>query len=177
MERIDLKRILNVTQSPVYANLVTRSTGRAVRGRVEEELAKIDPEQLAVIDFGQVNCLDFSCADEIVAKLLLSHGTGRYFLLKGVSGAHIDAIEAVLERHGLATVAEDRSGEVQLLGPLNEIARQAFGLVMKAGSAGEQELLESLDYSPDSVKEALDELCSRHLIFLAAASYQPLTSI
>ena len=36
---------------------------------VEEELEKIDPTQLAVIDFGEVNCLDFSCADEIVAKL------------------------------------------------------------------------------------------------------------
>jgi hypothetical protein len=177
MQLIDLKVILNVTQSPLYANLVTRSTGRAVRNRVEEELEKIDATQLAVIDFGEVNCLDFSCADEIVAKLLLAHGTGRYFLLKGVTRPHMEAIEAVLERHGLVTVAEDRSGEVQLLGPLNEIARQAFGMVMKAGSAREHELLESLDYSPDSVKEALDELCSRRLIFLAAASYQPLTSI
>ncbi len=177
MQLIDLKGILNLTQSPLYNNLVTRSTGRAVRSRVEEELEKIDEAQLAVIDFGQVNCLDFSCADEIVAKLLLAHGTGRYFLLRGVSGAHMEAIEAVLDRHGLATVAEDRSGEVQLLGPINEIARKAFGMVMKNGSAREQDLLESLDYSPDSVKEALDELCTRRLIFLASASYQPLTSI
>ena len=41
---IDLKGILNLTQSPVYSNLVTRSTGRAVRNRVEEELEKIDEE-------------------------------------------------------------------------------------------------------------------------------------
>lgn len=174
---IDLKGILNRTLSPRYADLVTRSTGRVVRSRVEEELEKIDPTQLAVIDFGQVNCLDFSCADEIVAKLLLSHGTVRYFLLRGVSSAHMEAIHTVLERHGLATVAENRTGEVQLLGPINEIARQAFGMVMKKGSAREQDVLDSLDYSPDSVREALDELCSRHLIFLAAASYQPLTSI
>ena len=89
----------------------------------------------------------------------------------------MEASHTVLERHGLATVAENRTGEVQLLGPINEIARQAFGMVMKKGSAREQDVLDSLDYSPDSVREALDELCSRHLIFLAAASYQPLTSI
>ncbi|MEJ2237442.1 MAG: hypothetical protein P8X82_04015, partial [Gemmatimonadales bacterium] len=60
-----------------------------------------------VIDFGAVGCLDISCADEIVGKLLLDHGQVRYFLLRGVTEAHCEAINWVLERHGLAVVAED----------------------------------------------------------------------
>jgi hypothetical protein len=177
MLQIDLKGILNTTHSAEYSNLVTRSTGRVVRTQVEEELQKIDTDQLAVINFGSVNCLDFSCADEIVAKLLLSHGNVRYFLLRGVSTAHAEAIEAVLERHGLATVAEDRSGDVKLLGPLTEVAREAFRLVMLSGSAREQDLVDNIDCSPDCVREALQELCSRRLILFAARAYQPLTSI
>jgi hypothetical protein len=51
MQRIDLKAILQRTVSGLYGDLVTRPTGQAVRGGVEEVLADLDGEQVAVIDF------------------------------------------------------------------------------------------------------------------------------
>ena len=71
MPTIDLRSILQETVSGWYGDLVTRPTGHAVRRGVEEVLAEYDGEQVAVIDFSSVRLLDLSCADEVVAKLLL----------------------------------------------------------------------------------------------------------
>ncbi len=177
MKRIDLSEVLKEASSTTYNNLVTRATGQAIRGRIENELADGNRDQVAVIDFGAVGCLDFSCADEIVAKLLLNHGEARYFLLLGVSPAQREAIEAVLERHHLAVAAQDRSGSMQVLGPIPEVARKAFGFLVKAGSADESEVIEHLDMNLDTARAALNELCDRHLVQFSSPRYQALTTI
>ena len=121
MQHIDLRSILQRTVSRSYGDLVTRSTGAAVRGGVEAELADGAGEQVAIIDFGTVRLLDYSCADEIVGKLLLEYGSARYFLLQGVTASHCEAIEPVLERHKLAAVARDRDGRVRVLGHVVQV--------------------------------------------------------
>jgi len=125
MTRIDLKDVLSRTVNTVYGDLVTRRTGEAVRFGIEAMLQ--DADETTVIDFGTVRLMDMSCADEIIGKLLLRQGTGRYFLLVGVHAAHEDALQPVLERHRLAVVAQDRTGALKLLGSLPEEARRAFG--------------------------------------------------
>ncbi|MBI4503396.1 MAG: hypothetical protein HY700_19840 [Gemmatimonadetes bacterium] len=121
MRLIDLRAVLQRTVSDVYGDLVTRRTGAAVRNGIEEELARWDGP--AVIDFGAVRCLDLSCADEIVAKLVLQYGSSR-FLFRGLTLSQRDALEPVLERHGLAVVVvTDGTGRVEVVGPRDEAAR------------------------------------------------------
>ena len=62
-----------------YRNLVTRATGAAVRGRIEAALERSTCD-VAVLDFSEVALLDFSCADEIVAKLVLAARPSRPFV-------------------------------------------------------------------------------------------------
>jgi len=174
---IDLKTILHRTVSTGYRDLVTRHTGRAVRGGVEELLDGVDGGQVAVIDFGAVGCLDISCADEIVGKLLLDHGSARYFLLRGVSEAHCEAISLVLERHGLAVVAEDRHGRFQLLGPLGERVKRAFAAVMETGPAAATQLAARLEMTTDATRLLLDELLERRLVQQEAGGYRALTAL
>src|SRR6478736_2382924 len=106
----------------LYSNLVTRPTGAAVRLVIEHQLDKIGDNALAVLDFSHVRILDFSCADEIVAKLLLQYVSQDipkrevYFLFYGMSESHMDAIETVLERHGLALVTQRAEGGPFLMG-------------------------------------------------------------
>lgn len=138
MQHIDLKAILQRKVSNRYGDLVTRPTGRAVRGGIEEELADPAEERAAIIDFGMVRLLDYSCADEIVGKLLLEHGRARYFLLQGVTASHCEAIEPVLERHRLAAVARDRDGRVRVLGHVPTGAREALSS-LTAGSGAWQD--------------------------------------
>ena len=135
MQRIDVKAILERTVSMTYGDLVTRPTGQAVRGGIEAALQEADTEQVAVIDFGTVRLLDYSCADEIVGKLLLQHGRARYFLLQGVTASHCEAIEPVLERHKLAAVARDREGRVRVLGHVPAGARETLAF-LTGGTAG-----------------------------------------
>ncbi|MBI4421833.1 MAG: hypothetical protein HY560_13500 [Gemmatimonadetes bacterium] len=122
MRLIDLRAILRRTVSDEYGDLVTRRTGAAVRGGVERALAELDQREPAVIDFSAVRCLDLSCADEIVAKLVLQYGSGR-FIFRGLSPAQREALESVLEHHGLAVVTDDGSGRLALLGPEAHAAR------------------------------------------------------
>jgi hypothetical protein len=175
MVRIDLRDILQRTVSAMYGDLVTRPTGRAVRSGIERELAVEGAEVVAVIEFGAVGCLDFSCADEIVGRLLLDHGGVRTFVLHGVSADQREAIEPVLERHGLTVVSHDRDGRVELLGPLSETARRAFRIVTDAGAAAADDVARLLAVSTDSARAALNELLERRLVLASGGAYQALT--
>lgn len=99
MTRIDLHRILQ-TVGAGYGDLVTRRTGQAVRLGIEPLLAGTPAGAVTLVDFGTVRLLDFSCADEIVAKLLLQFGHDHVFVLVNVHAHHLEAIEPVLERQG-----------------------------------------------------------------------------
>ena len=64
---IVLEAVLRTSLAAPYADLVTRPTGRAVRASIEQAL---DADAgVALLDFTGVRLMDFSCADEIVAKL------------------------------------------------------------------------------------------------------------
>ncbi|MFN2571844.1 MAG: hypothetical protein ABR537_09585 [Gemmatimonadales bacterium] len=103
--------ILQKSVAGFYADLVTRPTGRAVRENIERELP---PASIAVMDFTGVGCLDYSCADEIVAKLV--RDKVRVLMLRGLTEAHREAIEPVLAGAGLAVLCERPDGVLEGLG-------------------------------------------------------------
>ena len=172
MPFIDLRSILRGTVSGWYGDLVTRPTGKAVRCGVEEVLAEYDGEQVAVIDFSSVRLLDLSCADEIVAKLLLQHGSTRPFLLRGISEDHQDVLEPVLERHGLAAVAQDRAGGVRFLGVITKQLRGVLIMLAERGSAEVGDVADHLAVPTAAAREVFDELLERRLAMADAAGSQ-----
>lgn len=172
--RIDLKHVLQQAVATRHGDLVTRRTGQAVRDGIEALLQAIDAGDVAVIDFGTVRCLDLSCADEIVGKLLLRWGRVRSFVLVGLDPSHRDAIEPVLERHRLAAVAQDQTGRLHLLGELPRTAREAFEVLADAGGAGAREIAERLEAPLEHIEAALEELTARRLVREEGAVYQPL---
>lgn len=163
MPTIDLRSILQETVSGWYGDLVTRPTGNAVRRGVEEVLAEYDGGQVAVIDFSSVRLLDLSCADEIVAKLLLQYGRTRPFLLSGISEDHQEALDPVLRGHGLAAVARDRLGRAHFLGVITERLRVALIMLAERGSAEVEDVANHLAVSTSAAREVLDELLERRL--------------
>ena len=121
----------NLLASP-NANLVTRPTGRAVREAIEGELAGVPRRvSVSVIDLTDIRVLDFSCADEVVAKLLLRYLPPErpgnvFFLFRAVEEVHGHAVGEVLARHGLAAVCDFGEGEFRLLGPATPEERAAW---------------------------------------------------
>ena len=171
---IDLGSVLRQTLSAtLYSNLVTRPTGRAVRTQIET-LLESSERSLTVIDFTHVAMIDFSCADEVVAKLLMERGRNNeaYFVFRGMSDDHWDAIESVLERHGLALVVE-RDGDVELVGVLEDAERRAFQAIKRRGRAEAWELANELGESESAMKKALDSMWRRRLIMRKGTAYTP----
>ena len=176
MNHIDLSSVLRQTVAcDLYSNLVTRPTGAAVRNQIERLLGDVHDRTLTVIDFSQVSMIDFSCADEVIAKLLLRYEAETspaeaYFLFRGVTEEHWEAIEAVLERRGLALVLEQADG-IHVVGALTEEERRVWETVERLGRAPLEELAPALDATEQEVTIALDGLRRRRLVMRVGDEY------
>lgn len=156
----------------LFSNLVTRPTGRAIRSGVESQLAEMEGAAhdgcLSILDFTQVRVLDYSCADEIVAKLLLRFsGDERpaeaFFVVRGVQEHHEEAIEAVLERHNLLLVARDDTGEVKLLGAANPVHRAAWESLVRRRRAAVGDVAADTGLAADAAEAALASLLAHRV--------------
>lgn len=168
INHIDLGTVLRRTVCDLYSDLVTRPTGAAVRDGIEKQLSELGDRSLTVIDFSHVGLLDYSCADEIVAKLLMRYAADSaprdaYFLFRGVSDSHLDAIETVLERHGLAIVAQADDGSVVLVGTVDDPERRAWEAMNRLGRAMAADLARETGIAPEAAELVLGALCRRRL--------------
>ena len=172
MMHIDVSSVLRQTLScELYSNLVTRPTGAAVRTQIEALLADSRERTLTVIDFSHVGMIDFSCADEVVAKLLLRYVSEEhadreaYFLFRGVTDDHWDAIEAVLERHRLALVLElADGGGAHIGGIVNDGERVAWNKVYELGRTAAADLALALGSPAADCARMLEALHRRGLL-------------
>lgn len=179
MNHIDLGVVLRQTLSAnLYSNLVTRPTGAAVRTQIEA-LLRSSERSLTIIDFSHVAMIDFSCADEVIAKLLMTYGRDHeaYFVFRGMTEDHWDAVEVVLERHGLALVVERERGAVDLVGVLEERERRAFQAIKRRGRAECWELASDLGEPEPEVRGALDRMWKRRLIMRSGDAYMPVGEV
>ena len=90
MPKYDLHKLLKEELKNGSSDLVTRPSGQVIRGRIERDIAKEENGAVIALDFARIGVIDYSCADEIVAKLmsrLLGGEYGnRYIVLTGLSG-------------------------------------------------------------------------------------------
>ncbi len=177
MMHIDVSTVLRQTVScELYSNLVTRPTGAAVRTQIEALLADSRERSLTVIDFSHVGMIDFSCADEVIAKLLLRYANAEraereaYFLFRGVTDDHWDAIETVLERHGLALVLETDDG-ARVVGMVDDGERVAWEKVLELGRTGPADLASALGTQEAECEAVLDTLHRRRLVMRTDEGY------
>ena len=175
MNHIDLGTVLRQTVSAnLYSNLVTRPTGAAVRNQIELLMREAHERTLTVLDFSQVSMMDFSCADEVIAKLLLRYCAENppheaYFLFRGVTDDHWEAIEAVLDRHGLALAIEQEDG-VHVVGVLSERERRAWDAISRRGRTAADLAGEFGEPEPDA-QRTLDALWRRRLVMRQDEKY------
>lgn len=173
---IDLGTVLRQTLSAqLYSNLVTRPTGRAVRKQIEDLLTSSQPS-LAVIDFSHVTMIDYSCADEVVAKLLMDEDREAYFVFRGMTEDHWHAIEQVLESHRLALVVEGERG-VEVMGVLDELELRAWSTVKGRGEAAPWEVALDLGEPEPAVRSALERLWRRRLLMRRGDAFMPVGDI
>ncbi len=165
---IDVGTVLRTTVCDLYSNLVTRPTGVAVRSAIEQQVIEIGSPVVTTIDFSQVNLLDFSCADEIVAKLLLRYSQsddaiGGYVLFRGIQEVHRDPIEAVLEHHDLALVAWQGS-RASIIGSVSGEDKRYWQIAYDRGPVASVTVANEFGVAQSHAEERLQRLATRRLL-------------
>ncbi len=167
--QIDLSKIAPRSVASLFSHLVTRPTGRALRLGIESQIGELGASCVSILDFTQVVVLDYSCADEAVAKLIQHYvGADRpadvYFVARGLGEQHRDPIEAVLARHGLALVGEVEAVGFLLLGEATRVERGVWNALEHARNAAPAQIAHSLDGGEAEVADALQALANRRLV-------------
>ena len=165
---IDVSHVLRKSSESLYSHLVTRPTGRAVRRAIEEQVAVSLRTVLSLIDLSDVTVMDFSCADEVVAKLLMrfleeDRPVDVLFIFRGVLHSLHGPIQAVLEDQELLAVAQGNDGCCSLMGARTEEEEYAWTVLEGRGRIGAAEVSEVFPGSHH--REALDGLVLRRVVF------------
>lgn len=170
-QTIRVEQLLRESVETPYCNLVTRTTGRLVRTSIQRAL-EADEASLALLDFSDVGLVDFSCADEIVAKLLLDPPTGAYLVLQGLHEDQLEAIEHVLDHHELAAVVHDPAhGGVRPVGRVSPDLRTAFFHLRELGPATAAALAGRLGWAAAHTADVLETLVRLRLVREASGLY------
>jgi hypothetical protein len=169
---IDVGQLLQRTVASLYSHLVTRPTGRAVRMAIEAQLQSAGERSLSLIDLSEVVILDFSCADEVVARLVEDSGRSAsheaFFVFRGVHEPHRDQIEAVLERRGLAAVVETDPGTYLLLGRRTDPEERMWAELERQGLMSPEDVARIVLGAEE--REAFESVLDRRLAFRSPIS-------
>jgi len=166
---IDVGLVLRRSVESLYSHLVTRPTGRAVRLAIEEQVAGSAQTALSLIDLSDVTVMDFSCADEIVAKLLMrfldeDRPGDALFVFRGVRQSLQEPIQTVLERQELLAVAQDSDGFCELMGTRTEEEEYVWTVLEGRGRILAAEVSEVFPGSHH--RDALETLVLRRVAFV-----------
>lgn len=176
--RIDVGAVLRHSANHPYANLVTRTTGAAVRKCIEEEIAAVASGTVVTLDFTHIVMMDYSCADEVVAQLLLDlerrGDDASSLVFHGITDAHLEAIEDVAVHHGLALVVHFADGAARLVGSVSDDERTVWQCVHARGPAAAEEVARDVARDAADVLLVLQALYTRRLLRRDGFTYAPI---
>ncbi len=111
-----------------------RTRGIKVRGSIERTLKAEERPLLVLLDFSGVGPIDFSWADEVVAKMISRLWSGEYgekfLVLKGLNASQAENISVALERKRLAALVAGSEGW-KVIGSLNNYLAETLNHIME----------------------------------------------
>lgn len=168
MMTYDLYKLLKEELGNGSSDLVTRPSGNKIRERIEKDIAKEEDGAVVSLDFSKIGIIDFSCADEIVAKLvsrLISGEYGdRYIILTGLNENQKENIEVALERKDLAVMGEMRDKEKALIGNLDNYLKLTLNLILDKETVTAKELSDALSLPANTSGTRLLNLYKKRLV-------------
>ena len=145
------KRTLSLKKltGTVLKNGSREMTGRLRGARIREALEKILGEEKrslrVVLDFSGMGSIDFSWADEVVAKMISRLWSGEYgekfLVLKNLNSSQAENVDVALERKRLAILITGTEGW-RIIGSLNNYLIHTLNRVMEKKQLTLRELSE-----------------------------------
>jgi len=133
---VSLKKLTSGLLKNGSKGMTGRSRGAKIRGVIEKILREEKSSLLVVLDFSGLGSIDFSWADEVVAKIISRLWGGEYgekfLVLKSLNTSQVENITVALERKRLAALATGSEGW-QIIGSLNNYLAHTLDQVMKKG--------------------------------------------
>jgi uncharacterized protein DUF4325 len=168
MTSYDLYKLLKDELGNGSQDLVTRPSGEKIRRRIERDLEKEPDGSVIALDFSRIGVIDYSCADEIIAKLvsrLLSGEYGdKYLLLSGLNENQKENIEVAVERKDLAVMAEMKDGGRVVLGNLNSYLKDTLDFIVNKKRATSKELADAKKVEANTSGTRLLNLYKKRLV-------------
>jgi hypothetical protein len=168
MVKYDLYKLMKEELGNGSNNLVTRPSGQAIRERIERDIEKEPAGAVVALDFSKIGVIDYSCADEIVAKLVSRLLGGeyddKYLLLSGLNENQKENIEVALERKDLAVIAEMRDGRRVVLGTLNNYLKDTLDFIARKKRATSKDLSDARKLEPNTSGTRLLNLHKKRLV-------------
>jgi hypothetical protein len=168
MAKYDLYKFLKEELGNGSKDLVTRPSGEKIRQRIERDMEREPDGAVISLDFTKIGIIDYSCADEIIAKLvsrLLSGEYGdKYLLLIGLNENQKENIEVALERKDLSIVSEMRDGNRALIGNLNNYLKETLDFIRKKKKVSAKDLSAGLKLEANTSGTRLLNLHKKRLV-------------
>lgn len=168
MATYDLYKLLKDELGNGSKDLVTRPSGQAIRERIERDIEKEPDGSVIALDFSNIGVIDYSCADEVIAKLVSRLLGGeyddRYLLLTGLNENQRENIEVALERKALSIMAEMRDKTSVVLGSLNNYLKDTLEFVIERKNATARELAEARKLETNTSGTRLLNLYKKRLV-------------
>jgi hypothetical protein len=146
--RVAVSTLFGEATDSATTHLVTRETGAAVRAAIADLLQGLERGGVLTLDFSGVGIIDFSCADECLAKLVLRLNAGeygdKYLCLSGLGESQRENIQVALERKKLPALLLGGAAGWECLGTLTPHLRETLRLVSERSGMSARELADLL---------------------------------
>ena len=142
---LSLKKLTHQRFKNGSREMTGRSRGVRIRGVIEKILGDEKGSLRVIIDFSRMGSIDFSWADEVVAKMVSRLWSGEYgekfLVLKNLNSSQAENIDVALERKKLAVLTTGPDGW-QIIGSLNNYLVHTLNRVMRRRQLTLRELSE-----------------------------------
>ena len=133
---ISLKKLTSGLLKNGSKGMTGRSRGAKIREFIEKILREEKDALIVVLDFSGVGSIDFSWADEVIAKIISRLWSGEYgekfLVLKSLNTSQVENITVALERKRLAALKTGSEGW-KIIGSLNNYLAHTLDRVMEKG--------------------------------------------
>lgn len=168
MQSYNIYKLLKEELKNGSADLVTRPSGQVIRERIERDISVEKDGEVIALDFSKIGIIDYSCADEIIAKLIsrltsVEYGD-KYIVLTGLSENQKENIEVALERKDLSVMVEMTDDEKILIGSLHDYLKETLDLILNKGKITAGELSDELKLPANTSGTRLLNLHKKRLV-------------
>jgi len=133
-QTLSLKKLTHTLLKNGSKEMTGRSRGIRIRQAIEKILGEEKGSLRIVLDFSGMGSIDFSWADEVVAKMISRLWSGEYgekfLVLKSLNPSQAENIGVALERKKLAVLTTGPEGW-RIIGSLNNYLIHTLNRVMK----------------------------------------------